>query len=61
MQQILQSIAQNPALQEKIAFGGLLLGVLLVERWLGKTNKVKAGSLLEAVQLVLIKIITKRG
>ena len=36
-------------------------GVLAVEAWLGKTDKVKSGSLLELVFNIVISIFKKRN
>ena len=46
---------------QDMIFSAIGAGVLAVEAWLGKTDKVKSGSLLELVFSIVISIFKKKN
>lgn len=48
-------MSMSPEMMERLVYIVFIIVLLIVERWLGVTNKVKAASILESVQNVILK------
>lgn len=48
-------VTMSPEMFERLVWVGVVVVLLVVERWLGLTSKTQASSILESIQNVIIK------